>query len=669
MKYRPEIDGLRAVAVVPVILFHAGFGAMSGGFVGVDVFFVISGYLITTILLGEQAAGRFSILRFYERRARRILPALFAVLLVCLPFAWAWMIPSALVQFCYSLAATVLFVSNLYFLDSAGYFATGTEFAPLLHTWSLAVEEQYYLMFPPLLMALAWLSRRWLLVCLGAFALASLGVAEWGWRAYPAENFFFTLSRLWELLAGSICAVAMFGRTPRGNGALGALGLALIVGSALVYDAGTPFPSLYTLAPVGGTVLIIAYGVRGTAVARLLSLRAFTAIGVISYSAYLWHQPLFAFARVRSLHEPSVWLMMALALATFPLAWLSWRYVEQPFRDRGAPLLPRRGQVFGTSAAVGVALFGFGLVGHLSNGLPGRLPARVVALDSFEKDRNPYTRRCQFRDKRLAANHPVEGCDDFLINRRAEVVFIGDSHSGAVSHMAQKHLMAAGISSYAYESPGCIALPGFKRNGSLACDRYNRMMRQVAHDLGASTIVLTSRFTLHATGERFDNGEGGVENGTPAETDTIPGQALSRGGGNRKAKVLAEMEAQIRASTKEFNVILVHPIPEAGWHVPRTRAKRALFAPDMTEPLSTSYARYKERNADVLSLFNALTLPGLHHVRPVDVFCDTRPPGRCENARDGKALYFDDDHPSTAGAVLLAPLIVDRVQAALAAPP
>lgn len=667
MNYRPEIDGLRAVAVVPVILFHAGFEIMSGGFVGVDVFFVISGYLITTILLTEKTEGRYSILRFYERRARRILPALFAVLLVCLPFAWAWMIPSAFLQFCYSLASTVLFVSNLYFLDSAGYFATGTEHAPLLHTWSLAVEEQYYLLFPLVLLVLGRFSRRWYFVCIGALALASLAFAEWAARAYPDENFFFTLSRLWELFAGSLCAVAVFQRPQQSNQFLGALGLAMIVGAVLFYDAGTPFPSVYALAPVGGTALVILFAARGTIVARLLSLRGFTAIGLISYSAYLWHQPLFAFARVRSIYEPSVWVMIALAVATFPLAWLSWRFVEQPFRHGKTPLLPRRWQVFGASAAMAAALFGFGLMGHATDGAPWRVSQKVADFDSFDKDRNPYTKTCQFDGRVDASEHPLPGCKDFLNGDQADVIFIGDSHSGAISYMAQKQLIDAGISSYAVESPGCIALAGFKRDDSLACDSYNRTMQKVAHDLGASFVVLTSRFTLHAIGQRFDNHEGGIEeDGPPPNTDVIATGANASSETTRKERVLAGMKTQITALTKEFNVILVYPIPEAGWHVPRTRAKRALFGGGQDlPPLSTSYDRYLERNDDVLRLFASLDLPGLYHVRPADVFCNARLPGRCENERDGRALYFDDDHPSNSGAGLLAPLIVGQVKAAL----
>ena len=200
MNYRREIDGLRAIAVLPVIGFHAGFKAFAGGFVGVDIFFVISGYLITTIILGEKQAGQFSLLQFYERRARRILPAMLFVMLACLPFAWIWMLPEQLKEFGRNLIATSLFSSNILFWRESGYFAAAADEKPLLHTWSLAVEEQYYVLFP-LFVLLIWpLGRRWLIGALIACVLASLGLAEWGARHTPTSNFFFTPARGWELL-------------------------------------------------------------------------------------------------------------------------------------------------------------------------------------------------------------------------------------------------------------------------------------------------------------------------------------------------------------------------------------------------------------------------------------------------------------------------------------
>lgn len=312
IRYRPEVDGLRALAVIPVILFHAGFELFSGGFVGVDIFFVISGYLITTILLVEKSAGRFSIVGFYERRARRILPALFFVILACLPFAWLWMTPDRLREFSQSIVAVTVFASNVLFWKSSGYFDASAEEKPLLHTWSLGVEEQYYLLFP-LFLILTWrLGRKnqaWLIL---SMATISLALCEWAWRNHPMANFYLAPTRAWELLIGSLLAFAAFDRplyqrvTERLADALSFFGMLLVFWSIFYFDKTTPFPSLFALAPILGTALILGFSGAKTIAAKLLSTKWVVAIGLISYSAYLWHQPLFAFARLRSTESPSL---------------------------------------------------------------------------------------------------------------------------------------------------------------------------------------------------------------------------------------------------------------------------------------------------------------------------------------------------------------------------
>ena len=366
MQYRPEIDGLRAVAVVPVVLFHAGFQAFAGGYVGVDVFFVISGYLITWILITDLEKDRFSIAEFYERRARRILPALFFMMACCLPFAWAWMLPSEFKEFSQALIAVSLFVSNILFWRKTDYFAPAAEENPLLHTWSLAVEEQFYIVFPLLLLALWRFGRNPVMWAIILLSLGSLALSEWGWRNAPAPNFYLIVTRAWELGAGAICAFMLRGRPVQENAILSSLGLGLIVFAVVAYDGDTPFPSLYALAPVGGAALVILFSGPDTPVGRLLSQRAFVGIGLVSYSVYLWHQPLFAFTRIRFGYLEDG-MMLALAAASLGLGWLSWRFVERPFR-KGGGVLPRQAGVFTASAAGIAAFLGLGLYGHLSDG-------------------------------------------------------------------------------------------------------------------------------------------------------------------------------------------------------------------------------------------------------------------------------------------------------------
>ena len=270
MKYRPEIDGLRALAVTPVMLFHAGFELFGGGFVGVDVFFVVSGYLITTILIEDLENNQFNLFDFYERRARRILPALFAVLLVCVPFAWAWLLPRDLLGFAQSLMAVLVFGSNIFFWKKSDYFSPDSELQPLLHTWSLAVEEQFYLFFPIGLL-LAWrFGKHKVFWVIAVFAACSLLLSEWGWRNHPRANFYLAPTRAWELLAGSIAAFFARDGIIKKSDPLAFTGLAAVIGSIFLYDRHTLFPSFYALAPVIGTVLIMVYSGNGTLTAKVV---------------------------------------------------------------------------------------------------------------------------------------------------------------------------------------------------------------------------------------------------------------------------------------------------------------------------------------------------------------------------------------------------------------
>ena len=374
MKYRAEIDGLRALAVLPVILFHAGFEWFSGGFVGVDVFFVISGYLITTIIISEMAEGKFSIVNFYERRARRILPALFFVMLACLPFAWLWLTPSDLKDFGQSLVAVSTFSSNILFWWESGYFDTAAELKPLLHTWSLAVEEQYYILFPVFLMLTWRLGIKTILILLSIVFLISLGVAVWGtqYAAHPkiiSGAFFLLPTRGWELLIGVFAAFYLKYNTHLKshtvNQMLSLLGFGMIAYSIIAFDKTTPFPSLYALIPTIGTGLLILCAVPKTFVHRLLSLKYIVGIGLISYSAYLWHQPLLAFARHKVEGDVAELHLIILCITSLLMAWFSWRFVEKPFRNKNQTT---RKSIF-TFAITGMIIFTLiGIYIHQKNG-------------------------------------------------------------------------------------------------------------------------------------------------------------------------------------------------------------------------------------------------------------------------------------------------------------
>ena len=342
MIYRREIDGLRAIAVLPVIFFHADFKFFSGGFVGVDVFFVLSGYLITSIILHERSQGDFTIAGFYERRARRILPALFFVMLVCSLFSWIWLLPVDFENFSLSLIATSIFSSNLYFWKSLSYFAGEAELKPLLHTWSLAVEEQYYVFFPPLLLLILNLGKNWVVAIFFTIALISFGFAEYASTNHVAANFYLLPTRGWELLIGVLAALYLFyyKETDTSDGLkikeeiLSLLGLLMIVFSFVAYSKDTPFPSFYALVPTVGTCLMVIFCLPQTIVGRILTLKPVVGIGLISYSLYLWHWPIFAFARYKIPEELNGILPFALICLSLFIAYISWKYLEAPFRNR-----------------------------------------------------------------------------------------------------------------------------------------------------------------------------------------------------------------------------------------------------------------------------------------------------------------------------------------------
>jgi len=334
MNYRPEIDGLRAIAVVSVIFFHAGIGLFSGGFVGVDVFFVISGYLITKIILADLEQDKFRIVKFYERRARRILPALFFIVFSCLPFAYFTLSPNALVDFGRSLVAVPTFLSNVLFWSERGYFGATTELKPLIHTWSLAVEEQFYLVFPVILMLTWYHLRRWTGQFILLIIACSLYLSWFLTELHFETAFYLPFARAWELMVGA--AAAFYGKrlANLGNqysGILSISGLLLIFYAVFNFDGTTSFPGYSAAIPVLGTFSLIIAGPSRNVINRVLASTWLVKIGLVSYSLYLWHQPIFVFFRHLNLSDYIVVIGIPMS---FILSSFSYRFIETPFRDK-----------------------------------------------------------------------------------------------------------------------------------------------------------------------------------------------------------------------------------------------------------------------------------------------------------------------------------------------
>lgn len=337
MNYRREIDGLRALAVTAVILFHAGFEQFRGGFVGVDIFFVISGYLITTIIISDLKAGQFSLAQFYERRARRLLPALFVVMFISLISGYFLLMPDDFKRLGQSVTATALFSNNILLLFTSGYWDVDNEFKPLFHTWSLGVEEQFYLIFPLILGTLWRLGLRWIAVALTAAVIFSLGLASWLVRASPDWAFFLLFTRTWQLGLGAISAVYLHhlpapATHSKGSDILAATGLLLITLSIFLFNRSALSPSYAMLSPTLGAVLLILFCRPDSAMQSVLGNRLIVGLGLISYSLYLWHQPIFALYRSFSMERPDPSEFLLLLPAIIVLSFLTWRFIETPFR-------------------------------------------------------------------------------------------------------------------------------------------------------------------------------------------------------------------------------------------------------------------------------------------------------------------------------------------------
>lgn len=631
LTYRADIDGLRAIAVGAVVLFHARVPFVSGGFVGVDVFFVISGYLITTILLRDP-----SIIGFYQRRARRILPALFVLVAVVLAVGLVLLLPHDLMALARSALATLLFGSNIWFWRQAGYFATETELWPLLHTWSLGVEEQFYIAFPIVVRLCAGIGRRWLVLVFAVLALLSMATAIFCMtHLKPMVAFYIAPMRAWELLAGSIIAT---GALPiaRGRGwrtAAAAVGLALVLGSIVATDA-TRFPGLGAVPPVLGTVLLIWAGEgERHALSGWLGARPLRFVGLISYSLYLWHWPVLAFARyvaVAPLGPVDTAAAVALAAG---LAVLSWRFVERPFRrgvsDRGIWLVSGAGMATLLVAAAAPLM---------QHGFPGRYPPAVAALNEGEGEdwRCPVTTLVRFGSYFAC---PLNLPDGDLA--KAEVVLWGDSHA----QMYAPGLVAALGSRGAVlvTANGCAPVAG--DGADPTCGAIQRANFAQIVQLPARTVVLGQNWPQYRDEASARLGR------TPLPAERYQ-DALRR---------LRTLVAALRAAGKQ--VVVIGPIALPGYNLASVGARDLAFHGAVRTPTEVARAAYLTEDANVLAALDAMHRSGeAGVVRPDTLICNPR---TCPFVVDGRTVFADHGHLTAISARRLAPLFAR----ALAAPP
>jgi peptidoglycan/LPS O-acetylase OafA/YrhL len=647
--YRPDVDGLRAVAVLSVVAYHALPAAAPGGYIGVDVFFVISGYLITKIVASDIERGRFSIASFYVRRTKRIFPALFTVLATTLALACLFCTPRELRAFGRTLAATAAFGSNFAFWMDTGYFDTAAETKPLLHTWSLAVEEQFYLIWPLMLAVLY--GRRYARGVIWLAVVGSFAISVYFTARHQPTAFFLLPARAWELLLGAALALHMWpapaGR--RSREALTATGLALIGGALFLFDRDTPFPGWAALAPCLGAAFIIAGGERGeTHVSRwLLARRPVVFVGLISYSLYLWHWPLLALARTVARGHIATPTALAIVALAFVLSVVTWKFVETPFRVRqvaaAAPVLWRY-------AFVSTGVFALGFVVYTSQGFISLASPALLRAEAARFGINPLTTPC-LRRQTIVGPLPADPCLTNADVHSRRLVIWGDSHASAVAPALVTVAADNGLSTHQLTMAGCPPLVAAAVEGPGAdygpCLAFNRqVMDYVREDSSVAVIALSARWTLYTENVRFGDDPGPIT----YLTDDRDAEWSSDASRRVFARALKTTVDRLRSAGK--TVVLLGVTPPLGVNVPDCLARNEMPLSDMqpcdaeSEPILTHIAF-----ADSVVAGVAASQPQVCAYLPKEALCKD---GRCLSESNEGILYANDDHLSLQGAAFVA---------------
>jgi peptidoglycan/LPS O-acetylase OafA/YrhL len=640
LSYRPDIDSLRAVAILPVVLYHAGIPGFSGGFVGVDVFFVISGYLMASLIIGEIDRGEFSLLRFYERRIRRIFPALFAMVAGSSVMAWLVFMPVEFEYFAHSVRATALFISNIRFEKESGYFDMSAQLKPLLHTWSLAVEEQFYIVFPVALTLLAKVDRRrtpWVLLFL---LVASLAASAWYVHRAPVAAFYLSQFRGWELLLGALLAFDVLPRSTRPVicECLAGLGIVLIGYAVLTYSNSTVFPGLAALVPCLGAALVIHGAATEGPAGLLLRARPVAFVGLISYSLYLWHWPLIVFTRYFTGHILSPMQGVLLVVASLVAAVVSWRFIEQPFRGPASRIARLPLFAVATTVIVAAVLFG----GYVTNqqGLPGRLPAAAREAYSATYDLSRFSSS----DCSIDTNGSGPSLADVRAGKLCQLgaagngpinfIVWGDSHSGAMAPAIDKAAADVGMRGLLTGHASCPPLPDVvlsRRNDAdtAQCASYNAAVRDLIAEKHIPVVFMVAYWPKYVHDAELPNEGLYFDPSVPPPVEdhsTFIKTALDN--------TLAELKQQGKQT------VLVMDVPEMGRFVPEALAKALMTGTTTDIAPPWSYVAARQALSRSILATSAATY-GATVVDPLPTICANE---HCDAERNGTALYKDADH-------------------------
>ncbi len=643
--YRKDIDGLRAIAVLAVVLNHAGFRAFEGGYVGVDVFFVISGFLITAIIAREIQDGEFTIYKFYERRIRRILPALTGLTLFVLLAGFFLYDDEKIKAMAKSIFAAMLFYSNINFWMESGYFDAPSQLKPLLHTWSLAVEEQFYIVFPLLMVFLSRFgnkARNWSLF---AIALLSFGAAVYQVGEDAATAFYLAHFRAWELLIGAFLALDIFPLIgdKRLNTALGFFGLGLILFPIFSYTESTPFPGLGALAPVLGAALVIYSNTASeTLTAKILGFAPFVFVGKISYSLYLWHWPLIIFSKyylIRPMTGGERNFVLALTLV---ISIISWRFIETPFRSKTF-ISASRVYAFAAVSMLALLSVSWGMQYH---------PTRFGLQANVEP--NKQADRWLFKECNINyLDNPTDilTCDIGATGKPASFMVWGDSHAptyGKALHMAARG-KEAGVVTYRQACPPLVGMLAFPEVGDYPCNKYNDLVIDyLRRNPQIKTVILASRLNIWVEGTRYKSEQGGrvyLEDVLKESPKKASKQTLFKLGLERTIRALKQLNRRI---------VIVVPVPEIGYDVSSAAFIASRTGRDVNQIIAPSREEYLLRNKNLFAILEQFAKnDGVELIYPSEYICMA---DICRVAVDGMPLYVDDDHLSVFGSEWISPV-------------
>ena len=633
INYRPEIDGLRSIAVVAVIIYHAqififGDQLFKGGFIGVDIFFVISGYLITSIILIElNNTGTFSFKNFYERRVRRLLPALLLVMLVSFPFAWSYLSPVSFVDYSKSILSSLFFSSNIYFyLTGIEYDGVGGMFKPYLHTWSLSVEEQYYIVFPIILLLAFRFFKTQIIKILFLIFIISILVAHFTAREYTTLNFYFIHSRMWELMAGSILAFFEIKKGYRSsklilNKYLPLFGLFIIFYSILFFDNQIPHPSLYTILPVTGVCLIIWFSGQNDLVTKILSTKIFVGVGLISYSLYIWHYPIFAFSRLADFTQGDLNKKIYIAVLLLVLSILSFLFVEKPFRDKKFKF-SKIFYVLITSAFV-VSLSSFVVI--QKDGFNYTFP-KNLNLENYDL-------RAKYPDTYYKCHKNFKIKDKFCKfgNYNKDVYLVGDSQLITIMHDLKEKLNEKKLNLTTMTRPGEFLV--FKNFKNKKGKKYQNYRLDHLSKIQDSTIILGGKYSLY--------GE------------------YTKKSINEEIKYYKKFFEKMENNRNKIILLYPMPVVDNPYHankINRLKIKKIkLEGLEDQFILKEQFRKKSKKTYDFLKNFNN---NNIIHLDLSNIFCDMK---KCYSVKDKKIFISDDDHPSILGAELINNLIIKEL--------